>query len=114
MNDHLLDLIHLRKSLYRQLRKSAFQDQQLLLNFRSVRRQTNNMYRQLRNKYYLSACQMYSRDPKKLWSVINEVTGRMAHRIPVPIPPQELNKFFSVHCARREPQLHFSVWTMAV
>ena len=94
MNDHLLNRIHLRKSLYRQLRSRSFRDLKLLLHFRRVRTQTNNLYRQLRNEYYMSACQQYSRNPKNLWSVINEVIGPNKQRIPVSIPPQELNLHF--------------------
>ena len=94
MNDDLLNQIHLRKSLYRQLQSRSFRDLKLLLHFRRVRTQTNNLYCQLRNEYYMSACQQYSRNPQKLWSVINKVIGRKKQRIPVSIPPQELNLHF--------------------
>ena len=91
MNDDLLNQINLRKSLYRQLQSRSFRDLKLLLHFRRVRTQTNNLNRQLRNEYYMSAYHQYSRSLKKLRSLTNEVIGRKKQRIPVSIPPQELN-----------------------
>ena len=75
MKENMLTLIHRRKSVYRRLRASKFKNVEFLHEFR-LRTQANNLYRQLRNIYYYSACRQYSRNPKKLWAVISVVTGR--------------------------------------
>ena len=78
MSRELLDLIHLRKSVYRKLLckgHNAALDRSLLSQFRRLRCQCNNLYRRLRNDYYRAVCLKYRSNPRSLRQVVNSVTG---------------------------------------
>ncbi len=94
MNDSLLQIIQRRKAVYRKWRKSNCQDDSLLGEFRQLRSQGNNLYRQLRNTYYLTACRNYRSNPRLLWSTINEVTGRKRMRKTIPVTASVLSQYF--------------------
>ena len=50
MTEELLHMIRQRKSAFRRLKASAFQDPVTALLFRQLRTRSKNLYRQLRNK----------------------------------------------------------------
>ena len=102
MNANLLTLIHRRKSLYRRPQASKFKNVEFLNEFRRLRTQANNLYRQLRNIYYYSAYRQYSRNAKKLWAVISVVTGRKKTTQPAP-GPQVLNNHYQTIAHDDEP-----------
>ena len=59
LTPELLNLIHEWKRFYRLLRKPGAYPTTLFPAYRSLRRDANNLYRQLRNSYYQKCCQEY-------------------------------------------------------
>ena len=94
LTPELLNLIHERKRFYRLLRKPGADHTTLFPAYRSLRRDANNLYRQLRNSYYQKCCQEYSQDPKQLWNVIRSISGRCKPRLCLLASPNSLNNFF--------------------
>ena len=59
MSPALLSIIHERKRLYKQLHRPGADRSALYPQYRHLRTLGNNLYRQLRNKYYESCCVKY-------------------------------------------------------
>ena len=76
MTPNLLNMIHKQKSLRRRIVRSNRQNKNLISEHRVLRNQTNNLYRQLKNRYFQQVLQNYKNSPRHFWNIINHITGR--------------------------------------
>ena len=83
MTLNLLNMIHKQKSLHHRIVRSNRQNINLISEHRVLRNQTNNLYRQLKNRYFQQVLQNYKKSPRHFWNVINHVTGRKTQHFPV-------------------------------
>ena len=107
MTEELLHMIRQRKSAFRRLKASAFQDPVTALQFRQLRTRSNNLYRQLRNKYFSELCQDYEQSPRKFWSAINGVTKRKPAKPKTSVEAETLNRYF--HSIVHDPDASYNV-----
>ena len=76
-------MIHKQKSLHHRIVRSNRQNKNLISEHRVLRNQTNNLYRQLKNRYFQQVLQNCKNSPRHFWNVINHVTGRKSQHFPV-------------------------------
>ena len=60
-----------------------------------LRRRATQLSRSLKNHYFTEACSTYSRSPKKLWGLINSLTGRVKSHPPPRASLDSLSNTFS-------------------
>ena len=87
----LVDCVRTRNSLHRRLMKDHENDV-LRQHHRDARAKARRMDRQLRNLYFLSKCN--TADQRKLWKVMNAVTGRHSKRQEPKATIDELSQVF--------------------
>ena len=80
MNADLLRLIALRRRLHRSyIRQNRSAEAYAL--FKAARAEANQYNRRLKSEYFLHQCTLHSNDSKRMWHVINTVTGRTRNRV---------------------------------
>ena len=87
-------LQHVRLTTHRQLKKNPG-DCVLRHQFSVARKAATKLSKTLRNTYFKQQCCTYSRNPKKFWKLINDLTGRSKNH-PIPQAPlQDLSDQFT-------------------
>ena len=76
-------MIHKQKSLHRRVVRSNRQNKNLISEHRVLRNQTNNLYCQLKKRYFQQVLQNYKNSRRHFWNVINHITGRKSQHFPV-------------------------------
>ena len=91
LTDTLIALVRRRNSLHRRLMRDVKNDNLRQLH-RSARAEARKLDRRLRNEYFMAASS--TTDQRKLWSVINTVTGRQRRHHDPKVSAQELSNAF--------------------
>ena len=94
MTPNLLTMIHKQKSRHHRIVRSNLQNKNLISEHRVLRNQTNNLYRQLKNRYFQQVLQNYKNSPCHFWNVINHVTGRKSQHFRVTAELRDLTDHF--------------------
>ena len=94
MTPELKSLLRCKSTAHRQLIKdpgNTFLREKFVL----LRRRATQLSRSLKNHYFTEACSTYSRSPKKLWGLINSLTGRVKSHPPPRASLDSLSNTFS-------------------
>ena len=93
MDDQLLYLIAKRKRLHRRYIKQH-RDADAYAVFRKARTEAHEYNRRRKSEYFLQQCALYGNQPKQMWRVINQVTGRKKQKGSTNCPADVLGKYF--------------------
>ena len=93
LTDNLLQCVRDRKQLHRLLMRDTTNDV-LREQHRTARAMARSLGRKLRNQYFMSQCSTSDSDQRKLWSVMNTVTGRKRSHSAPQVPPDQLSDVF--------------------
>ena len=91
LTDNLVQCVRDRKRLHRLLMRDTTNDV-LRQQHRTARAMARSLDRKLRNQYFMSQCS--TSDQRKLWSVMNTVTGRKRSHSAPQVPPDQLSDVF--------------------
>ena len=91
LTDNLVQCVRDRKRLHRLLMRDTTNDV-LRQQHRTARAMARSLDRKLRNQYFMSQCS--TSDQRKLWSVMNTVTGRKRRHSAPQVPPDQLSDVF--------------------
>ena len=94
ITDDIRKLANKRKHLHKKMLKCS-SDASLRAEYRHVRSRSTNLIRKAKNTYFREKCRDCKRDPKRLWTTINHLTGRTRHRPEPQVPLSLLHAKFS-------------------
>ena len=80
MNATLLHLIARRKLLHRAYIRQN-RDQEAYSRFKEARTTAHAYNRKLKNDYFCQQCTVYHNDSRRLWNIMNSVTGRVKKKV---------------------------------
>lgn len=92
LTQELVDAVRKRNRLHQQLMRDK-QNETLRQQHRSARKQARQLDRRLRNAYFTSQCA--TTDQRKLWKIMNAVSGRIKERQSPQVPTDDLSRAFA-------------------
>ena len=94
MNETLLHLISRRRKLHRAyIRQNRCAE--AYAHFRDARAKAHDYNRTLKSAYFLRQCELHSSDSRKMWKVINTVTGRQSNKLDPFCSAKEIGHVFN-------------------
>ena len=86
-------IFYTQKSMHRCVVRSHQPDKEAIFQHRSLRNASNNMYRNLKKRYFQTQLNNYRKSPAKLWSLINLITGLQRHNFPASASTSDLEAY---------------------